>query len=166
MSARAGASGEQVTRWSEPVRAHVVEQHRTPTRGDGEALAPFHPAQVLTEPAPKLAHPDVVAMCDIVSDTAGGLPSGRALRRSAANKASSILTMRMTSKGQVTIPLELRRQFGLGPGAEVEVVAGPDGAVVRPVGRRNRGAEVVARLRDRADGGLDAEAVLRLTRGE
>lgn len=76
------------------------------------------------------------------------------------------LPMRMTSKGQVTIPLELRERFGLGPGAEVEVVAGEDGAVVRPAVARARGAEVVSRLRDRADGGLDAEAVLRLTRGD
>jgi AbrB family looped-hinge helix DNA binding protein len=72
----------------------------------------------------------------------------------------------MTSKGQVTIPLELRERFGLGPGAEVEVVAGEDGAVVRPAGAQARGAEVVARLRDRADGGLDAQSVLRLTRGD
>ncbi len=34
------------------------------------------------------------------------------------------LPMRMTSKGQVTIPQELRERYGLGPGAEVEVVAG------------------------------------------
>ena len=73
----------------------------------------------------------------------------------------------MTSKGQVTIPQELRARFGLVPGAEVEVVAGEEGAVVRP--RRpgaGRGAELVARLRDRADGGMDADAVLRLTRGD
>ncbi len=73
--------------------------------------------------------------------------------------------MRITTKGQVTIPLELRERFDMGPGVEVEVVAGEDGAVVRPVVTRARGAEMVARLRDRADGGLDAEAVLRLTRG-
>jgi AbrB family looped-hinge helix DNA binding protein len=73
----------------------------------------------------------------------------------------------MTAKGQVTIPADLRDRFGLGPGAEVEVVAGEDGAVVRPVHRDGgRGAELVARLRDRADGTLSAEAVLRLTRGD
>ncbi len=74
--------------------------------------------------------------------------------------------MRMTSKGQVTIPRELRERFGLDPGAEVEVVDGEHGALVRPLGARGRGAELVARLRDRADGGLSAEAVLHLTRGE
>lgn len=74
--------------------------------------------------------------------------------------------MRMTSKGQVTIPLELRRRFGLEAGAEVEVVGAEEGALVRPVAPRGRGAELVARLRDRADGGLAADAVLRLTRGD
>lgn len=74
--------------------------------------------------------------------------------------------MRVTTKGQVTIPLELRERFGLGPGAEVEVIAGESGALVRRAEARARGADIIARLRDRADGGLDADAVLRLTRGE
>ena len=75
--------------------------------------------------------------------------------------------MRITSKGQVTIPAELREQFGLGPGEEVEVVAAADGALVRRARTATgRGAELVARLRDRADGGLTADAVLSLTRGE
>jgi len=71
----------------------------------------------------------------------------------------------MTSKGQVTIPAELRERFGLGPGEEVEVVAAEDGALVRRAQRaESRGVELVARLRDRADGDLSADAVLRLTR--
>ena len=74
--------------------------------------------------------------------------------------------MRMTSKGQVTIPQELRERFALGPGAEVEVVATDDGALVRPVVDANDGSRLVARLRDRADGGLSADEVLRLTRGD
>lgn len=72
--------------------------------------------------------------------------------------------MKMTSKGQVTIPLELRKRFALGPGVEVEVVPGPDGAVVRPAATRGRGAELVARLLDQADGPLGADDVLALTR--
>jgi AbrB family looped-hinge helix DNA binding protein len=73
--------------------------------------------------------------------------------------------MRMTSKGQVTIPADLRERFGLGPGAEVEVVAGEDGAIVRPLRSPSRGADLVARLRDSGDTGMTAEAILRLTRG-
>lgn len=74
--------------------------------------------------------------------------------------------MRITSKGQVTIPQALREQFGLGAGAEVEVVAAEDGALVRAVAPRSRGADLVARLRDRADGGLTADEVLQMTRGD
>jgi len=74
--------------------------------------------------------------------------------------------MRMTSKGQVTIPQELRDRFSMGPGAEVEVVATEDGALVRPVAHRGSGSRLVARLLDRADGGLGADEVLRLTRGD
>jgi AbrB family looped-hinge helix DNA binding protein len=74
--------------------------------------------------------------------------------------------MRVTSKGQITIPLELRERYGLGAGADVEVIATEDGALVRPAPTRSRGSELVAALRDRADGGLDADAVLRLTRSD
>lgn len=74
--------------------------------------------------------------------------------------------MRMTSKGQITIPQELRERYALGPGAEVEVVATQDGALVRPVAHHGEGSRLVARLRDRADGGLSADEVLRLTRGD
>ncbi|MGH2914184.1 MAG: AbrB/MazE/SpoVT family DNA-binding domain-containing protein [Solirubrobacteraceae bacterium] len=74
--------------------------------------------------------------------------------------------MRVTSKGQVTIPQELREQFGLGAGAQVEIVAAQDGALVRPVAHRSRGQAVLEALRDRADGGLSANEVLAMTRGE
>ena len=72
----------------------------------------------------------------------------------------------MTSKGQITIPLALRERYGLSAGADVEVIATADGALVRPAPARSRGIELVAALRDRADGGLDADAVLRLTRSD
>ncbi len=39
--------------------------------------------------------------------------------------------MRVTSKGQVTIPIELRRKYGIGPGADVEFVEGDRGPVLR-----------------------------------
>lgn len=74
--------------------------------------------------------------------------------------------MRMTSKGQVTIPQELRDRFAMGPGAEVEVVATDDGALVRPAPHGGNGSRLISRLRDRADGGLSADEVLRLTRGD
>jgi len=74
--------------------------------------------------------------------------------------------MRITSKGQVTIPQELRQRLGLGAGTEVEVVAVDNGALVRPAsGSWSRGEALVAALRDRADSGLSADDILRMTRG-
>jgi AbrB family looped-hinge helix DNA binding protein len=74
--------------------------------------------------------------------------------------------MRMTSKGQVTIPQELRERYAMRPGAEVEIVATDGGALVRPTAQHDGDSRLIARLRDRADGGLSADEVLRLTRGD
>lgn len=74
--------------------------------------------------------------------------------------------MRMTSKGQVTIPQELRERYDMGPGAEVDVVPTEDGALVRPASHHGGRSRLIAHLRDRADGGLTADEVLRLTRGD
>lgn len=77
--------------------------------------------------------------------------------------------MRITSKGQVTIPKEIRDEFGLLPGTEVEFVADEGQVKVRKMeGGRDRGREIVSRLR-RASGGdipLSTDEIMRLTRGE
>ena len=62
--------------------------------------------------------------------------------------------MRITSKGQVTIPAEIRERAGLLP--HTEVAFEMDGDVVRIVRvkdrrGRGRGARVVAHLRGRGD---------------
>ncbi len=77
--------------------------------------------------------------------------------------------MRITSKGQVTIPKKIRDEFGLLPGTEVEFVP-EEGAirVCKVSGGRNRGDEIVDHLR-RAGGGkykMTTEEIMRLTRGE
>jgi AbrB family looped-hinge helix DNA binding protein len=77
--------------------------------------------------------------------------------------------MRVTSKGQVTIPKAIRDEFGLLPGSEVEFVAEDGQIKVRRLdGSRNRGREIVNHLR-RASGGdikMSTEEIMRLTRGE
>ena len=42
-------------------------------------------------------------------------------------------TSRLTVKGQVTLPQELRRRFSLGPGSRVALEEEADGIKVRPV---------------------------------
>ncbi|HET9197297.1 MAG TPA: AbrB/MazE/SpoVT family DNA-binding domain-containing protein [Solirubrobacterales bacterium] len=77
--------------------------------------------------------------------------------------------MRITSKGQVTIPKGIRDDFGLLPGTEVQfVVEGGQVKVQKLEGDRTRGREIVERLQ-RASGGdidLTTEEIMRMTRGE
>lgn len=48
--------------------------------------------------------------------------------------------MKVTVKGQVTIPQALRKRYGFTPGAEVEFVAGPEGVQLRARRKRRRAA--------------------------
>jgi len=76
--------------------------------------------------------------------------------------------MKITSKGQVTIPKEIRDEFGLLPGTEVEFVAERGQVRVRKLeGGHTRGQEIVDRLK-KASGGdikMSTEEIMRLTRG-
>ena len=47
----------------------------------------------------------------------------------------------VTTKGQVTIPKELRDKFGIEPGSEVDFVAGTDGIRLRKVVDRTKPLE-------------------------
>jgi AbrB family looped-hinge helix DNA binding protein len=73
--------------------------------------------------------------------------------------------MRITSKGQVTIPQEMREQLGLLPHSEV--VFAVDGNAVRitkaETGNR-RGDALLARMRGTATTGLTTDEIMALTR--
>lgn len=71
--------------------------------------------------------------------------------------------MKITTKGQVTIPQELRRKYGLDSSAEVEFVE-EGGAILLRVLGRSPGR--LAGLRGRGDVSLGTEEILALTRGE
>ncbi len=66
--------------------------------------------------------------------------------------------MRVTIKGQVTIPKQIRDHLGIGPGSEVEFVATDDGARLVAV-NENLSEEEAARrfseVLDRMEGSLD-----------
>jgi len=75
--------------------------------------------------------------------------------------------MRITSKGQVTIPQEIRERFGLLPDTEVEFVAGKNSVQIvkstHPV-RTTRGEALVRRLKGRASVRMTTDEILALTR--
>ena len=76
--------------------------------------------------------------------------------------------MRITYKGQVTIPLPIREKFGLLPNTDVDfVIDGQTVRLVRKVGnvRPTRGSAAVRSLRGRADIRMSTEQILALTRG-
>jgi AbrB family looped-hinge helix DNA binding protein len=78
----------------------------------------------------------------------------------------SSFEVKVTSKGQVTIPQEMREQHGLHPQTEVEFASGEGGVVIRPARtKKGRFRDWVAKARGSATGGTTDE-VMRLTRGE
>jgi len=81
--------------------------------------------------------------------------------------------MRVTSKGQVTIPRDLRDSFGIGPNSEV--VFGVEGGKITITPRESRQAladrerlerflAALDRLEGTGDPAMDADAVMALTR--
>jgi AbrB family looped-hinge helix DNA binding protein len=80
--------------------------------------------------------------------------------------------MRITTKGQVTIPVELREQAGLLPLTEVEFGIVDGVVTLRPAvarDRPDRGAEIVrhlrGRLRDSGSIRMTTDEIMALTRG-
>jgi AbrB family looped-hinge helix DNA binding protein len=76
--------------------------------------------------------------------------------------------MRITSKGQVTIPQQVRRELGLEPGDEVEIVVDDDGAakIIPAQGPRGRGRRIVEAMRGKGDIPLTTDEIMAMTRGE
>ena len=79
--------------------------------------------------------------------------------------------MRITEKGQVTIPIEVRERAGLMPGTEVEfVLDGEEVRLLKADGSRKetRGQRAVRLLSGSAtrDLGMGTDELMRLLRGE
>jgi len=77
--------------------------------------------------------------------------------------------MRITSKGQVTIPREIREKAGFLPGTEVDFILQEDGVVRLCPGRRKtrnpKVTEAIRRLRGSARGRMGTDEIMALTRG-
>ena len=75
--------------------------------------------------------------------------------------------MKLNSKGQVTIPAELRRRLGFAEGDEVEVVE--DGNTLRIVHSQadaSRGSRIVSRMRGRATARQTTDELMALLRAD
>ena len=78
--------------------------------------------------------------------------------------------MQITSKGQVTIPQNVRNQLGLLPHTEVEFGLAGDHARIRKLDREGgqgaRGNRVLEALRSTADSRMSTDEMLALTRNQ
>jgi AbrB family looped-hinge helix DNA binding protein len=77
--------------------------------------------------------------------------------------------MRITSKGQVTIPVEIRERLGLLPDSEVEFEIDGNAVRIRKArGKRisGRGRSIVQHLRGKATANLTTEQIMAMTRTE
>ncbi len=78
--------------------------------------------------------------------------------------------MRITTKGQVTIPIEIRKKLALLPNSEVEFEIVGNAVRIRKVrgvkARWRSGESIVQRLRGRGSVRMTTDAILALTRGE
>ncbi len=75
--------------------------------------------------------------------------------------------MRVTGKGQVTIPKAVRDEFGIGAGTEVVVEIVDEQIVVRKAhDGPTRGRQLADRLRGRGDVAMTTDEIMSLTRSE
>jgi AbrB family looped-hinge helix DNA binding protein len=76
--------------------------------------------------------------------------------------------MRITSKGQVTIPIDIRERLGLLPHTEVVFEVERDSVRLRKADAQTdgRGERLVRRLRGKATVEMSTDEILGLTRGD
>jgi AbrB family looped-hinge helix DNA binding protein len=77
------------------------------------------------------------------------------------------MNVKITTKGQVTIPQHVREKLGLLPNTDVEFEIRGDAVLLRKArGSRRRGRALVDHMRGRADTGLTTDEIMALTRGD
>ena len=72
--------------------------------------------------------------------------------------------MHVTSKGQVTIPQELRTQFGILPGTEVDFLVKDNMIVLKKSAGHRRAAEILKRMTGKGTVKMTTDEIMALTR--
>lgn len=74
--------------------------------------------------------------------------------------------MKVSMKGQVTIPMEIREQLDIRPGAEVEFVVEGNSIRIVPVKTVRHGQRIIKQLRGKGTVRMTTDEIMALTRGE
>ena len=74
--------------------------------------------------------------------------------------------MKITTKGQVTIPIEMRERLGLHPHTEVVFRVDGNRLIVEKTASNHRGQALIERMRGRGTVRMTTDQILALTRGD
>lgn len=75
--------------------------------------------------------------------------------------------MRITTKGQVTIPAEFRTMFGLLPHSEVEFIQSKKGLLIKKKKSKDqRGNKLIRHMRSSKTVQMTTDEIMELTRGD
>lgn len=74
--------------------------------------------------------------------------------------------MRITQKGQVTIPEEIRDKYGFLPYMNVDFIEEKGRVYIAAASEKHRGSAIVAHLRGTANIRMSTDEILELTRGK
>ncbi len=76
--------------------------------------------------------------------------------------------MRISTKGQVTIPIEIRNELGLLPDTEVMFSIQGNAAILQKkpshASRRSRGQKLIAQLSGKSSAHMSTDEIMKLTR--
>jgi AbrB family looped-hinge helix DNA binding protein len=83
-----------------------------------------------------------------------------------SSKSNKEVLMRITTKGQVTIPMEIREKMGFLPDTEVEFVMEGNSVLLKRIERQSRRSRsLIARLRGKGTVKMTTDEIMALTRG-
>jgi len=81
------------------------------------------------------------------------------------NTCNIVIIMKVTTKGQVTIPLKIRKLLGIKPNSEVDFIE-KDGMVLLVKSESRLQENRLEKLRGKLAGKYTTEQIMELTRGE
>lgn len=75
--------------------------------------------------------------------------------------------MKITEKGQITIPIEIREKYGFLPHTEIEFIEFKGKIYLKKIsGKKSRGQSVIKQMKGSATVKMSTDEILALTRGK
>lgn len=76
-----------------------------------------------------------------------------------------IMIMKISTKGQVTIPIDIRSKLGMLPNTEIAFVLHKDGVLIKKENNHNhRGIKLIQQLSGKSTSNMSTDEIMKLTR--